>query len=366
MSKLQRFRDSLKEKGFDGAVISSKLNQYYLSDFPFDDGYVVVTSKMAYVVTDSRYEEVAHLALDSNPEFEVLLGGKSLFGTIADLLYNDGCTNVAFEEADLSVALYTRLSEKICEKCGNIIDAKNGAVGSSLLTSLRIYKSAEEVENIKKAQAITDAAFAHVVGMLNTNMTEIEVALELEFFMRKNGADGLAFETIAVNAENSSRPHGVPSTAKLKNGFLTMDFGAKYNGYCSDMTRTVVIGKADDEMKKLYNTVLTAQKMAIEAAAYGVKCADVDKVARDHIYSNGYEGKFGHGLGHGVGLFIHEAPRLSQYAGDTTLEVGHVVTVEPGIYLPGKYGCRIEDMIYVTEDKQIVDLTHSEKELIEI
>lgn len=366
MSKLQRFRTALNEKGFDGAVISSKLNQYYLSDFPFDDGYVVVTSKTAYVVTDSRYEEVAHLALDANPEFEVLLGGKSIFGTIADILSDDGCTAVAFEEEDISVSLFTKLSSKINEKCGKIIDAKERAVCSSLLTSLRVFKSAEEVENIKKAQAITDAAFSHVIGMINRNMTEIEVALELEFFMRKNGADGLAFETIAVNAENSSRPHGVPSTAKLKDGFLTMDFGAKFNGYCSDMTRTVVIGKADNEMKHLYNTVLAAQKMAIEAAAYGVKCADVDKVARDHIYSNGYEGKFGHGLGHGVGLFIHEAPRLSQFAGDVTLDIGHVVTVEPGIYLPGKYGCRIEDMIYVNDNKEIIDLTHSEKELIEI
>ena len=363
MSKLTRFRTELNALGFDGAIISCKENQYYLSDFNFDDGYVVVTNKKGYVITDSRYEEVAHLALDQNPEFEILLGG---IKSIVEILKNDGCTSVAFEEEHLSVRTYYYMEGKITEACGSIIDAKNGAKASSLLTKLRINKTPEEIENIKKAQALTDAAFSHLCKVIKRDMTEIEVALELELHMRKNGADGLAFDTIAVNAENSSRPHGVPSTAKLKDGFLTLDFGARFNGYCSDMTRTVVIGKADEEMKHLYNTVLTAQKMAIEAAKYGMKCVDIDKVARDHIYANGYEGKFGHGLGHGVGLFIHEAPRLSPMAGDVTLDVGHVVTVEPGIYLPGKYGCRIEDMIYVNEDKQVIDLTHSAKELIEL
>ncbi len=365
MSKLQRFREKLSASGFDSAVITSKINQYYLSDFPFDDGYVLVTPVKGYVITDSRYEEVAHLALDANPEWEVVVP-KGMPDAITEKLSADGAVSVAFEETDISLAHYERIKAKISEKVGDVIGKSDKVGCSALLTELRIYKSAEEVECIKKAQAITDAAFAHILTKLSTDMTEIEVALELEFFMRKAGADGLAFETIAVNAENSSRPHGVPSTAKLKHGFLTMDFGAKFGGYCSDMTRTVCIGKATPEEKHLYNTVLEAQLLAIEKAAYGVKCADIDKAAREHIYANGYEGKFGHGLGHGVGLLIHEAPRFSPMAGDVTFEVGHVVTVEPGIYLPGQYGCRIEDMIYLDKDKNVIDLTHSPKELIEI
>ncbi len=367
MSKLLRFREQLKEKGFEGALISSKINQLYLSDFDFDDGYVVVTPKKAYVMTDSRYEEVAHKTLDGNPEFEIVLPKKKMFDEIASIMAEDGCARVAFEEEDLTVAYFDRFSKAVKAACGdNAIDVVESGVCSRILVEMRVIKDDAEIEIIKKAQSITDAAFSYILGVLNTDMTEIDVALELETFMRKSGADGLAFSTIAVNAENSSLPHGVPSTNKLKNGFLTMDFGAKYKGYCSDMTRTVCIGKADDEMKKLYNTVLDAQLMAIEAAKYGVACKDIDSVARNHIYSNGYEGCFGHGLGHGVGLFIHEAPRLSPAAGDILLSVGHVVTVEPGIYLPGKYGCRIEDMIVCTSDKQVIDITNSRKELIEI
>lgn len=367
MSKLNKFRAKLTERGFDSALISSKANQIYLSNFNFDDGFVLVTAKRAYVMTDSRYEEVAHKTLDGNPDFEIVLPKKRMFAEIADIIKNDGCSRVAFEESDLTVELYGRFSQTLKSELGeDSIDVKESGVCSAILVELRITKDEGEIELIKKAQAITDAAFAHVLGVLSTDMTEIDVALELENFMRKSGADGLAFDTIAVNAENSSLPHGVPSTAKLKNGFLTMDFGARYKGYCSDMTRTVCIGKADADMKKLYNTVLEAQKMAIEAAEFGKLCKDIDAVARNHIYSNGYEGCFGHGLGHGVGLYIHEAPRLSTGAGEETLKVGHVVTVEPGIYLPGKYGCRIEDMIVCMPDKSIADITNSPKELIEI
>ncbi len=365
MSKLTKFREKLNATGFDSTVITSKINRFCLSEFSFDDGYVVVTPEMAYVITDSRYEEVAHIALDENPEWEVIVP-KGMHGAITEKLKADGAKSVAFEETDISLALYERLKTKISDEVGDIVGKSNTVGCSSLLTELRIYKSAEEVEFIKKAQAITDAAFANLLKTITHNMTEIEVALELELYMRRAGADGVAFETIAVNAERSSRPHGVPTTEKLQHGFLTMDFGAKFGGYCSDMTRTICIGNATPEEKHLYNTVLEAQLLALDKAAYGIKCSDIDKAARDHIYANGYEGKFGHGLGHGVGLLIHEAPRFSPMAGDATFEVGHVVTVEPGIYLPGQYGCRIEDMIYLDKDKNVIDLTHSPKELIEI
>ncbi len=366
VSNVSKFRTSLRENGFDGAVVSSHFNQFYLSSFDYHDGYFVITEKNAYVITDSRYEEAAHKALDAYSEIEIVLPEKRATLTIADIFKKDGCTNIAFEETDLSVDSFSRISSVVNDVCGEIMKLSEGGVASKLLDKLRVCKSHAEIEQIKRAQAITDAAFEHILKVIKPDMTEIEVALELEFFMRKNGADGLAFDTIAVNAENSSMPHGVPGPNKLKRGFLTMDYGARFGGYCSDMTRTICIGKADDEMRRLYNTVLEAQTLAIEFVEYGKKCADVDAVARNHIYDNGYKGYFGHSLGHGVGLLIHEEPRFSFAAGDVTVDVGHVITVEPGIYLPGKYGCRIEDMITVTEDKQVVDLTHSPKELIEI
>ena len=195
-------------------------------------------------------------------------------------------------------------------------------------------------------------------------MTEIEVAAELEYAMRRAGADGLAFDTIAVSGDASALPHGTPRNVKLKNGFLTMDFGAKYQGYCSDMTRTIVIGKADEEIKKLYNTVLQAQLSALDYLKSGCDCGEADKIARD-IIDVDYKGLFGHSLGHAVGLFIHEAPGLSTRGFGNKLVTGNVVTVEPGIYLLGKYGCRIEDMVSIT-DNGIHNFTKSPKNLIEI
>jgi hypothetical protein len=195
-------------------------------------------------------------------------------------------------------------------------------------------------------------------------MTEIEVAAELEYAMRRNGADGFAFETIAVSGDASSLPHGTPRNVKLKKGFLTMDFGAKYEGYCSDMTRTIVIGRADAEIKKLYNTVLEAQTRAIAYLRSGCDQGEADKVARDFIDSYPeFKGAFGHSLGHGVGLFIHENPRLSTKSFGKALRAGEVVTVEPGIYLYGKYGCRIEDMVKI-EDGGVHNFTKSTKELL--
>ena len=224
-----------------------------------------------------------------------------------------------------------------------------------------------EVENlIIKVRERDDFAFAELVKRINPNMTEIEVAAELEYLMRRAGASGFAFDTIAVSGDASALPHGTPRNVKLKPGFLTMDFGAKYKGYCSDMTRTIVIGKADNEIKKLYNTVLEAQRLGLAAIKAGADCKECDDAARNYIDSfKEYNGAFGHSLGHGVGLFIHESPRVSKVGAGRKLRVGEIVTVEPGIYLYGKYGCRIEDMVAVTENG-CYNFTHSTKELIEI
>ena len=359
MSHLSNFKAEMIAAGFDAAVIGKKINQRYLSGFDFDDGYVLVTKGESYLITDFRYIEAARLAADRDLNVMMFARGGELM-TIGGLLADNGCRRVAIEEDDLSYADFLHFQAIL-----NEYSIEPGA--SPILDTLRLYKDAMELQTIARAQEITDAAFLHILGVMTPEMTEIEVAMELEYFMRRNGADAIAFDTVAVSGSNSSRPHGVPRRVKLEKGFLTMDFGAAIGGYCSDMTRTVVIGRADDEMKRLYNTVLTAQKAALDAAAEGVGCRALDKIARDIIDGAGYKGCFGHSLGHGVGLLIHEKPNLSPRAEESlVLRRGHVVTVEPGIYLEGKYGCRIEDMICVKPDGQVYDFTRSPKELIEL
>ena len=285
MSHLSKFQQALRENGFDSAIVSDPLNQRYLSDFSFHDGLLLVTSKESYLITDFRYEEAARAQASKELTVVTPTGGQLLF--VAGLLADNAAKKVAVEEAALSLAQYNRYTEILRD-----YTLTPGA--SKLLETLRLCKDEGELETIARAQAITDAAFSHILSTIHPEMTEVDVALELEFFMRKNGAEGLAFETIAVSGTNSSRPHGVPRRQKLEKGFLTMDFGAVVDGYCSDMTRTVVLGRADDKMKHLYNTVLTAQRAALDAASEGVGCRALDTVARDIIHGAGYEGCFGH------------------------------------------------------------------------
>ena len=229
----------------------------------------------------------------------------------------------------------------------------------------RRVKDAFELDCIRRAQAVTDAAFAHILDFLRPGLTETQVAAELEYFCRRSGADGMAFETIAVSGNKSAYPHGVPGDVPLcANAFLTMDFGARVDGYCSDMTRTVVLGRATPEMKRIYDTVLTAQEKAIAAVRGGVPCSAVDAAARTHIDACGYAGLFGHSTGHSLGLEIHERPAFSAACADPAAP-GTVMTVEPGVYVEGLGGVRIEDMVLVTETG-CENLTRSPKHLIEL
>jgi Xaa-Pro aminopeptidase len=358
MSHLSNFQALLIENNYDAAIITNKLNQRYLSDFDFDDGVVLVTREESYLLTDSRYVEAARAQVTK--EMQVMLPMQGQMTAMQELLHKHACHRVAVEGDSLSYAAFERYRTTFS-------DAELTGEASAFLKKLRVHKDDGELEAIARAQELTDAAFAHVLKCMTPKMTEIEVALELEFYMRRNGAEGLAFDTIAVSGSNSSRPHGVPRYQTLEKGFLTMDFGARFNGYCSDMTRTVVLGRADADMKKLYQTVLSAQKAALEAAQEGVHCRELDAIARNIIDGAGYKGCFGHSLGHGVGMFIHEAPGLSSAAAeDSVLERGHVVTFEPGIYIEGKYGCRIEDMVAVCNDGSIRNFTKSPKEMIEL
>lgn len=355
MSRLTALYNKIANEPYDAVIITSEVNQKYITGFDFTDGYVVVTKEKAFVLVDFRYIEAARAKVSD--EFEILMLEGKKIDCVKNLLAENGVRILAYENLMLTCEEYNVLSDAL-EGVG-MLPAKK------LFDSLRICKTDEELEIMDRAQQITDAAFEHILKFIKPDMTEIEVALELEFFMRKMGSKGIAFDTICVSGSASSLPHGEPRNVKLEKGFLTMDFGARVDGYCADMTRTIVIGKADDEMKKLYNTVLQAQTEALAAIRAGECGYDIDNIARTIINNAGYRGCFGHGLGHGVGLFIHEAPRLSPMAEGVKLEVGNVVTVEPGIYLEGKYGCRIEDMVAVTEDG-IRNFTKSPKELIEI
>lgn len=354
--RLAQLRAKMREAEYGALLLSSPINQSYITGADFHDGYAAVTEDGCFAVVDFRYFEAVKKSAFEGVEV-VLAEGGTLKRTV-ELLKDKRVKRIGAEDGVLSYADF----EKIRLLLEDSAELLTGA--GKLLSDMRAVKDCGELEKIGAAQKITDAAFEHILSVMTPNMTEREVALELEFFMRRAGAQAMAFDVIAVSGGASALPHGVPRNMKLERGFLTMDFGAMLDGYCSDMTRTVVIGRADSEMKRLYNTVLTAQQAALDALAVGLKCADADKIARDIIHGAGYEGCFGHSLGHGVGRYIHEAPNLSSRSG-AALEVGNVVTVEPGIYIEGKYGCRIEDMVAVT-DGGIYNFTKSNKELTEL
>jgi Xaa-Pro aminopeptidase len=352
--RLTKLRNKMAELGVDAVIVLDELNQHYLSEFAFTDGLLFITKTKAYLITDFRYYE---MALNSaNKSFEVLTpDNRKEF--LNKVISEEGIKTIGFEGGSVSYDTYRNYCDNYPCEFVNIGDT---------IEVIRQIKSADEIEKMQKAQDITDAALAHLLKFITPNMTELEVAVELEYAMRKGGADSFAFETIAVSGDASALPHGTPRNVKLRPGFLTMDFGAKYQGYCSDMTRTIVIGKADEDIKKLYNTVLRAQTEALAYLREGADCGEADKVARDIIdFIPEYKGAFGHSLGHSVGLFIHESPRLYSRGFGRKLKVGEIVTVEPGIYLFGKYGCRIEDMVAITKDG-IHNFTHSPKDLIEI
>ena len=353
--RLNKIRSAMSERGLDAALIVDEMNAYYFSGLQFSDGCLFICHDAAYLITDFRYVEVAEREADS--AFTVS-APKSHRDYISEIILKHGIRTVGIEGGAMPYRDYNSFVEShpgvLLYDLGSIID------------ELRSIKSDLEIEYIKKAQSITDKAFSHLLSVIRTDMTEIEVAAELEYTMRRIGADGPAFETIAVSGDASSMPHGVPRNIKLKRGFLTLDYGARYKGYCSDMTRTLCVGRASKEEVTLYNTVLSAQRAALDFLRAGADAAEADSKARTIIDSyDAFRGTFGHSLGHSVGLYVHESPSLSPRATGKLLEQGNVVTVEPGIYLKGKYGCRIEDMVKI-EANGIYNFTNSPKELVEI
>ncbi|PYG87461.1 Xaa-Pro aminopeptidase [Ruminiclostridium sufflavum DSM 19573] len=351
-NRLNTFRSKMKDLKIDGAIVTKIENYMYLSGFTGTSANLLITGKKAYLLTDFRYIEQSS---KQAPLFEIVQHKPDIIDTINEIVKSEGIIKLGFEELNVSFAQYRQYTDKI-----NGVEFHGMG---SLIDDLRIIKDEQEIEIISKAVEIADAAFTHVLSVIRPGITELDVAAELEYKMKKLGASGASFETIVASGLRSSMPHGTASGKRLEPGdAITMDFGAMYNHYCSDMTRTVFLGQPEKEMKDIYSIVLNAQLTSEKGAKRGRTGSEVDKIARDIIYGNGYEGKFGHGLGHGVGLEIHESPRLST-GGGRRLENNMTVTIEPGIYVEGLGGVRIEDTIIIKDDSPVV-LTKSPKELI--
>lgn len=355
MDNYKRVQELLKKLSIDAILISNGNNMRYVSGFAGETGYLYISEKRHAVVTDFRYTIQAEIEAEG---YEVItIGNGGYEEALNNILKEEKIGRLGFEAEDMLYADYSSLKGKL------LVD-ELVPIGNEI-TAMRRIKTAKELEMIKKAEAIGDQVFVEILDYLQPGMTEIEVAARIEYLLKLKGAQGISFNAIVASGINSSMPHAVPSHKKIEKGdFLTMDFGCIYEGYCSDMTRTIVIGKASQKQKEVYETVLKAQLAALDFIKAGLKGKEVDKVARDIIYQAGYEGCFGHGLGHSVGLFIHENPRLSMLEEDI-LEEGMVETVEPGIYIKGFGGVRIEDLVVVTKEGH-ENFTFSEKKLIEL
>lgn len=346
----------LAEKQVDAILITDPYNMRYLSGFCGGEGILYISKAQHVLITDSRYTEAAmnesdFTVAEENPKqrrAEILKG----------CIDRDQAESVGYEDNSMRCSEYAQMSAELSM-------VKSWVPMGESVDALRQIKTSEEIEYLGRAETIGDAAFTAILDYLKPGVTELEVAAHLEFEMKMAGASDLAFETIVASGLNSSMPHAHPGSKRLEPGdFVTMDFGCKYNGYCSDMTRTVVIGKADEKQKEIYNLVLKAQKEALDMLKAGITGCEADRVARTIIEKAGYGDCFGHSLGHSVGLFIHENPNLSARS-HAVLQENMIETVEPGIYIPGFGGVRIEDMVVIKSDG-CENLTHSPKHLIEL
>lgn len=339
INRMQAFSQAMPAE-MDSALITSEVSRAYMLGFPSSAGTVVVTRDKHYFIIDSRYIEAAQETVKG---CEILLQGK-LYGQLAEILARHKVKTVGIEADKVSLSKYLEMQEKLSD-CEIL---QSGFV-SAQIAKQRSVKSAEEIANIQAAQDIADKTFAHILGFIKPDVTELAIAIEMEQYARRLGSECVAFDYIVAAGANASRPHAVPSENTVKNGdFIVLDFGCTKNGYRSDMTRTVAVGNVSDKHREVYALVLKAQLAALDAIKAGVCCFDVDKAARDIIDATAYKGLFGHGLGHSLGLEVHEEPRFNTEC-KTVLESGICMSVEPGVYIAGELGVRIEDIIAVTE-----------------
>ncbi|MGG5255097.1 M24 family metallopeptidase [Neobacillus sp. SM06] len=351
MEKLQKLRSSFASAGIDGLLVTSAYNRRYISGFTGTSGVVLISGERALFITDFRYVEQAAKQCQG---FEIVQHTGPIIDEVAAQVKNLGIQKLGFEEEYVTFSAY-----KAYEKA---VKAELVPV-SGLIEKLRLIKNDAEIKILKEAADIADAAFKHIIEFIRPGITELEVANELEFFMRKAGAASSSFDTIVASGLRSALPHGVASDKVIETGdFVTLDYGAYYKGYVSDITRTVSVGHPDDKLKEIYAIVLEAQLRGMAGIKPGMTGKEADALTRDLIVEKGYGDYFGHSTGHGIGLEVHEGPALSVRS-DTVLVPGMVVTCEPGIYIPGLGGVRIEDDTLITADHNVA-LTHSTKELI--
>ena len=338
---------------YDGIILSSPHNMRYFSGFSGGEGAVWISKEQRVVFTDSRYTEQAQNEAEGFEVWET----NDYFASLCDALKEYNPQNIAFEDENLTAATYLRLCD--------ILDGVKFEKASARLNRLRMVKTEAELYKMKKAENLACRAFERILDFIKPGISEKAVASQLEYYLRCEGGDGAAFQTIAISGARCSLPHGVPTDKIIEKGdFVTMDFGASVDGYCSDMTRTIVVGKSDEKQKEIYSVVKKAQQAGLDFIRAGVSGKAADNVARTVIEEAGYGQYFRHSLGHGVGLLIHELPNLSPKS-EIVLEENMIVTCEPGIYIPGFGGVRIEDMICVKNDGNL-NLTDATKELIEI
>ena len=354
MNRVEKLRQQLVSEQLDAIIVDSAHNRRYLSGFTGSAGTLLITLQEQYLLTDFRYRVQSK---EQAPSFTIIEYSAGPHSDVMQLLVKHQIKRVAFEQDQWSYSQYKKWEQFLAEKVELVAT-------SSLIENIRMIKDASELQILQEAAHLADKTFAHILNYIEVGISEKDIALEMEMFMRKNGATSSSFDTIVASGERSALPHGVASERILKNNeFVKLDFGAYYKGYCSDITRTVFLGQEPTEKHyEIYNTVLESQLLALKNIKQGITGKEADAFARDYITAKGYGDLFGHGTGHAIGLEIHESPRLSKMS-DTVLKPGMVVTVEPGIYVPDFGGVRIEDDIVITETG-IQILTQSTKEFI--
>ncbi len=319
--------------------IQNPVNRRYITGFSSSAGVIVITKRDCFFFVDFRYFEKAQKIVTSSQVVEFQGISKTIVPVLKELKVN----TVYLETEYVSFNEFQRLQDVLSE-----FSLSRESELDEAITQMRMVKTPNEIACIQQAQRLTDETFSYILNRIEIGKSELDIMLDMEFFVRKLGSEGVSFDFIVVSGKNSSLPHGVPTSNTIQSGdFITMDFGAVVNGYHSDMTRTVGVGSISGQQKEVYQTVWEAKNKALAHIAPGVVCKEVDKIARDHIDRAGFGEYFGHGLGHGVGLEIHENPNFNTRC-ETVLQPGMILTVEPGIYLPGQFGVRIEDMVEIT------------------
>ena len=355
MNNIKRIQEALCRQGLDAILLTDEKNQRYATGFAFTDGAVVVGREKAWLLTDSRYIEAAGKIAGGCCDVRMFDREHSLSSLIRDALEENGTEKLAAEDEKLSHARWAAWEKLL---------GRSFLPAGELMMGLRASKNDEEIASMIRAQRISEKALEEVLHIIKPGMTEKEVMAELVYYMLRFGSEGNSFDPIVVTGKNTSMPHGVPGDTVIRDGdFITMDFGSLSDGYCSDMTRTVAVGHATEEMKTVYYTVLEAQLAGIAAARSGIPGKLIDQAARDVIEKAGYGAYFGHGFGHSLGLDIHEPP-MAGPRGEAPMAENDLCSAEPGIYIPGRFGVRIEDVMIIRKDGAEVITKAPKSELI--